>query len=113
MREAPSRVLMEALWDSGAKVQAFDPEAMEETSRIYGDRDDLKLCSTKETAFKNADTLAICTEWKYFRAPDFEEVKSNLNSPVIFDGRNMFEPDVVKSYGLEYFSIGRSQAFTD
>lgn len=107
MREAPSRVLMEALWDTGAKVQAFDPEAMEETSRIYGNRPDLMLCEKKEAALENADALAICTEWKYFRAPDFEEIKAQLNQSVIFDGRNMFEPEIVSSYGLEYVSIGR------
>ena len=108
IREAPSRVLMEALWNAGAKVQAFDPEAAEETQRIYGERDDLTLCKTKESALETADVLAICIEWKYFRAPDFDEVKSKLANPVIFDGRNMYEPEIVKGYGSAYFAIGRS-----
>lgn len=92
MREAPSRVLMEALWQAGAKVQTFDPEAMEETQRIYGNRDDLTLCGTKEAALRGADALVIVTEWQSFRAPDFELIKQQLTLPVIFDGRNMFDP---------------------
>src|SRR5690606_14010569 len=96
MREAPSRVLIEALWAAGAKVQAFDPEAMNETQRIYGNRDDLALCGTKEAALKNADALIIVTEWQAFRAPDFDFIKSELKAPVIFDGRNMFEPQRMK-----------------
>lgn len=108
MREAPSRVLMEQLWNAGAKVQAFDPEAMEETKRIYGEREDLTLCETKQVTLDSADALAICTEWKYFRAPDFDEIKSALTNPVIFDGRNMYEPEIIKNYGLDYFAIGRS-----
>ncbi len=107
MREAPSRVLMEALWAVGAKVQAFDPEAMEETQRIYGNRSDLALMGTKEAAMSGADALVICTEWKNFRALDFESVKSQLNEAVIFDGRNMFEPAAMANKGIKYFSIGR------
>ena len=72
MREAASRVLMEALWAAGARVQAFDPEAMEEAQRIYGDRPDLTLCGTKEAALRDADALVVMTEWQAFRAPDFE-----------------------------------------
>jgi UDPglucose 6-dehydrogenase len=107
MREAPSRVLMESLWSQGAKVKAYDPEAMEECSRIYGDRDDLDLVSNKDAAIEGADALVICTEWKNFRAMDYEAVKAKLATPVIFDGRNLYEPSIVRSYGLEYFSIGR------
>jgi len=107
MREAPSRVLLEALWQAGAKVQAFDPEAMEETQRIYGNRADLSLMGTKEAALANADALVICTEWKNFRAPDFELIKSQLSAAVLFDGRNMFEPKLLEEKGIEYFSIGR------
>ncbi|SEG45384.1 UDP-glucose dehydrogenase family protein [Billgrantia desiderata] len=107
MREAPSRVLMEALWQAGAKVQAYDPEAMEETQRIYGNRDDLTLCGTKETALRGADALAIVTEWQSFRAPDFELIKQQLTEPLIFDGRNMFEPRRMAIKGFRYFSIGR------
>lgn len=108
MREAPSRVLMEALWKAGAKVQAFDPEAMEETQRIYGNRDDLTLCGTKEAALKGADALVIVTEWQAFRAPDFDLIKQMLTAPVIFDGRNMYEPKRVVRRGFTYYSVGRS-----
>ncbi len=107
MREASSRVLMEALWEAGAKVQAFDPEAMEETQRIYGSRDDLALMGTKEAALKDADMLVICTEWQNFRAPDFDEIKAELKNPVIFDGRNLFEPARMEARGFDYYAIGR------
>ncbi|MFO6423118.1 UDP-glucose dehydrogenase family protein [Motilimonas sp. KMU-193] len=107
MRDAPSRVLMEALWVAGAKVQAYDPEAMEETQRIYGNRADLALMGTKESALKGADALVICTEWQNFRAPDFELIKNELNEAVIFDGRNLFEPSRMKQKGFVYWSIGR------
>ena len=107
MREAPSRVLMEALWQAGAKVQAYDPEAMEETQRIYGNRDDLSLCGTKEAALKGADALIIVTEWKSFRAPDFELIKQQLMQPVIFDGRNLYETVRMVKKGFRYYSVGR------
>lgn len=108
MREAPARVLMEALWAAGAKVQAYDPEAMNETQRIYGTRDDLLLCGTKESALKNADALLIVTEWQAFRAPDFDQIKDLLRTPVIFDGRNLFEPKRVSKRGFTYYSVGRT-----
>jgi len=107
MREASSRVLMENLWLAGATVKAYDPEAMEETQRIYGNRADLVLCGTKEAAINNADALIICTEWKNFRAPDFSAIKEQINDPVIFDGRNLFEPATVQRNGLAYYAIGR------
>lgn len=107
MREASSRVLMESLWDAGASVQAYDPEAMEETQRIYGTRPELKLMGTKEAALEGADVLVICTEWQAFRAPDFELIKQKLSHPIIFDGRNLFEPELMKEYGLHYYAIGR------
>jgi UDPglucose 6-dehydrogenase len=107
MREAPSRVLMEALWRAGARVQAYDPEAMEETQRIYGDRDDLRLCGTKEACLKGADALMIVTEWQAFKAPDFNAIKQQLKQPLIFDGRNLFDPGSVLRKGIEYISIGR------
>ncbi|MDT0582699.1 UDP-glucose dehydrogenase family protein [Brumicola blandensis] len=108
MREASSRVLMEKLWEQGAKVQAFDPEAMEETQRIYGNRSDLSLMGTKEATLNNADCLVICTEWQAFRAPDFELIKSSIKDPVVFDGRNLFEPSLMSEYGLHYYAIGRA-----
>lgn len=110
MREAPARVVIEALWALGAKVQAFDPEAMEETQRIYGQRDDLTLCGTKEAALQNADALIICTEWKNFRAPDFAALRATLKHPVIFDGRNLYDPEVVKRHDMVYYAIGRGDS---
>jgi len=98
---------MEALWSVGAKVQAYDPEAMEETQRIYGSRDGLALMGTKEAALKGADALVICTEWQSFRAPDFDLIKTELKDSVIFDGRNMYEPERMIEKGIGYYSIGR------
>ena len=110
MREAPSRVLMEALWAAGARVQAFDPVAMEEAQHIYGMRTDMALAGTKEAALDNADALIICTEWKTFRAPDFELLKSRLKAPVIFDGRNLYDPERMEEYGFEYYGVGRGKS---
>ena len=107
MREASSRVLMEKLWEQGAIVQAYDPEAMEETQRIYGSRSDLKLMGTKEGTLSGASCLVICTEWQAFRAPDFEMIKTQLADDVIFDGRNLFDPSLISEYGLHYYAIGR------
>ena len=107
MREASSRVLMEELWQAGAKVQAYDPEAMEETQRSYGLRDDLLLLGTKDAALNNADALIICTEWQNFRAPDFDLLKDKLCHPVIFDGRNLYEPERMQKRGFTYYAIGR------
>lgn len=107
MREAPSRNLMESLWNSQALIQAYDPEAMEETQRIYGERNDLTLMGTKESCLKNADFLVICTEWKQFRSPDFNSIKSLLSEPIIFDGRNLFDPILLKEKDITYYAIGR------
>ena len=107
MRAAPSRVLMESLWRAGARVQAYDPEAMEEAQRLYGNRDDLTLCGTKETAVRGADALVIVTEWQAFKAPDFDFIKQQLRQPVIFDGRNLFEARRMARKGIVYCSIGR------
>jgi UDPglucose 6-dehydrogenase len=107
MREASSRVLMEALWERGAQVRAYDPEAMDETQRIYGHRSDLKLMGTKEAALQDADALVICTEWQSFRAPDFDAIKKSLKQPVIFDGRNLYDPERLSKRGFVYYAIGR------
>ena len=107
MREAPSRILMEALWQAGAKVQAYDPAAMEEVQHIYGARADLMLCGTKEAALSGADALAIMTEWRQFKAPDFDAIQKALKTPVIFDGRNLYEPARMRARGFTYFGIGR------
>ena len=110
MREASSRELMEALWAEGATVQAFDPEAMEETQRIYGDRDDLSLVGTKEACLKGADVLVVCTEWKTFQNPDFVKLASVLSDKAIFDGRNMYSPEEVENAGIAYYGIGRGRS---
>jgi UDPglucose 6-dehydrogenase len=107
MREAASRVLMESLWAAGAKVRAYDPVAMPECLRIYGDRADLGLCKTSHDALKGADALAIVTEWREFRSPDFEHIKGALNTPVIFDGRNIYDPEQMAQAGFSYYAIGR------
>jgi UDPglucose 6-dehydrogenase len=107
MREAPSRELIEALWGAGARVQAYDPVAMDEAARLYGTRDDLLLASDAETALEGADVLAIVTEWQEFRSPDFDTIRDALASKAIFDGRNIYDPAMVRSFGLRYFGIGR------
>ncbi|CAN1538976.1 Ugd Predicted UDP-glucose 6-dehydrogenase [Burkholderiaceae bacterium] len=107
MREAPSRVLMEALWAEGAKVQAYDPAAMEEAQHLYGNKAVLLLAGTKEAALNNADVLVIMTEWRQFKAPNLDVIKQALKSPAIFDGRNLFEPARMKERGIDYFGIGR------
>lgn len=112
IREASSRVLMEALWKTGAKVQAYDPEAMNATKRIYGHRKDLCLMNTKEAALYGADALIICTEWQNFRTPDFDVIKAALKQPVIFDGRNLYDPECLANHGFIYYSIGRSASLS-
>ncbi|HKK13059.1 MAG TPA: UDP-glucose/GDP-mannose dehydrogenase family protein [Gammaproteobacteria bacterium] len=107
MREASSRVLMEALWEAGAAVRAHDPVAMEEAARLYGQRADLVLCETPEATLDGADALVVMTEWPLFRSPDFERVRNALSHPVIFDGRNLYDPDQIAALGFTYHSIGR------
>ena len=107
MREAPSRVLMEALWAAGASVQAYDPAAMPEARRLYGDRSDLRFCERPAQALQGADALVIVTEWSVFRSPDFEVIKAKLRNPVIFDGRNLYDPVALQEMGFAYYPIGR------
>ncbi|NEX22099.1 UDP-glucose/GDP-mannose dehydrogenase family protein [Thiorhodococcus mannitoliphagus] len=113
MREASSRVLMESLWDAGASVRAFDPVAMEETRRIYGERPDLVLTTDAMSAVEGADGLIIVTEWSEFRSPSFEAIKKALSSPVIFDGRNIVDGTLARAAGLSYLSIGRAPLTPD
>jgi len=108
MREATSRVVMEGLWERGATVSAYDPVAMDEAKRIYGQHDDFRLAEDPKDALKNADALIIVTEWKVFKSPDFNFIKASLKNPVIFDGRNLFEPTDMKQMGIEYYGIGRT-----
>jgi UDPglucose 6-dehydrogenase len=110
MREASSRVLLEALWKAGARVQAYDPEAMEEAQRLYGTRDDFTLMGTKEAALHGADALVIVTEWKSFRVPDFQQLHQELKDRVVFDGRNLYDPVRMEKVGLAYYGIGRGRS---
>jgi UDPglucose 6-dehydrogenase len=109
MREAPSRALMEELWKHGATVQAYDPVAMTEARRTFGDRKDLTLAKNAEAALAGADALAIVTEWQEFRSPDFEGIKSRLKTPVIFDGRNLYDPSYLTRLGITYYGVGRGK----
>ncbi|MGQ7287687.1 UDP-glucose dehydrogenase family protein [Vreelandella venusta] len=108
MREAPSRVLMEALWEAGAQVRAFDPKAMEEAARIYGSREDLTLCKRMEDTVIDADALVICTEWQQFRAVDLTWLANQLKGGVVIDGRNLYSPKEAKAVNLRYISVGRA-----
>jgi UDPglucose 6-dehydrogenase len=110
MREAPSRSLMEALWAAGARVRAFDPQAMAETRRAYGERADLQLCDSANEALVGSDALIVVTEWQEFRSPDLAAIKSALVAPVIFDGRNIYDPKVLSREGFTHYAIGRGQA---
>jgi UDPglucose 6-dehydrogenase len=108
MREAPSRVILEALINAGACVRAFDPEAMNEAKRIYGDKPGLTLVETAEEALQGANALIVVTEWKNFWSPDFDLIKNTLKDAVIFDGRNLYRPELLKKQGIVYYGIGRS-----
>jgi UDPglucose 6-dehydrogenase len=110
MREAPSRTLMEALWQAGAKVKAYDPVAMIEAARIYGQQQGLELTAAPEEALSQADALAIMTEWSIFSSPDFAMMKQRLRKPAVFDGRNLYDPKHMVSLGFDYFAIGRGNS---
>jgi len=110
MRAASSRRLLEQLWEAGAKVRAYDPEASHEAARIFGERDDLVLCDSAASALQGADALAVVTEWKQFRSPDFVRLKSALGDAVVFDGRNLYEPRDVEAAGIAYYGIGRGRS---
>ncbi len=110
MREASSRVLMESLWEAGAKVQAYDPVAMDECKRIYGENEKLILCDDKEKTLKNANALALVTEWNEFKSPNFDVIKNSLTEATIFDGRNLYEPSLMQQLGFSYYAIGRGDA---
>ena len=110
MREASSRRLLQQLWDAGARVRAYDPEALDETRRIFGERDDLVLCGSAADALVGADALVVVTEWKQFRSPDFAMLKNAIGDAVVFDGRNLYEPGDVEAAGLAYYGIGRGRS---
>lgn len=107
MREAPSRTLIEDLFSAGATITAYDPGAMEEAKRIFGDEPRINYAASPLEAMDNADALIIVTEWKEFCSPDFNQVKNALNNPVIFDGRNLYEPNYIRNIGFTYYAIGR------
>ncbi|WP_342594329.1 UDP-glucose/GDP-mannose dehydrogenase family protein [Salinicola lusitanus] len=109
MRDAPSRELMETLWAHGATVQAYDPEAMKECRRLYGERDDLVLVADRVQAVKRADALVICTEWKEFRTLDGDWIRGQLAQPVVIDGRNLFDPETMSAAGIDYYAVGRGK----
>ena len=110
MREASSRRLLQQLWNAGAKVRAYDPEAHHEAQRIFGQRDDLVLCDDAWQALEGADALVVVTEWKQFRSPDFARLQAALADKVVFDGRNLYDPTEIESYGLAYYGIGRGRS---
>ena len=107
MREAPSRVVMEDLWAKGAHVAAYDPVAMDEALRIYGERDDLSFGDNPYAVLDGADALVVVTEWRVFRSPSLSEMIGRMKRRVIFDGRNMFDPQSLRTAGFTYFGIGR------
>jgi UDPglucose 6-dehydrogenase len=113
IRDAPSRVLIEGLWQDGASVSAYDPEAMDAIQQAYGERSDLTLCQRPEDALENADALIVVTEWMTFRSPNFELIKQKLTTPVIFDGRNLYDPEYLASLGFDYYAIGRGKQTTE
>jgi UDPglucose 6-dehydrogenase len=108
MREAPSLVVIEELIAAGARVQVHDPEALENARRIFGDR--VSYHSNNYEALKQADALIILTEWNQFRHPNFQRIKLELKQPVIFDGRNLYEPTLMKALEFKYYSVGRRPA---
>jgi UDPglucose 6-dehydrogenase len=110
MREASSRVLLESLWKVGVMVRVYDPQAMEETKRIYGKRKDLIFCRDMYDALKGSDALVIVTEWEVFRSPDFDTMTKLLSEKVIFDGRNLYDPQDMKDIGYIYYGIGRGES---
>src|SRR4249919_1021533 len=110
MREASSRTLLARLWEAGARVRAYDPEASHEAERIFGKRDDLVLCESARDAIDGADVLAVVTEWKQFRSPDFGRLRASLADKAIFDGRNLYHPHEVEQAGLAYYGIGRGRS---
>lgn len=110
MREAPSRTLMEALWSAGARVRAYDPEAEAMCRSLYGERPDLELVGDRSAALDGADALVVCTEWKEFRVLDPEEIRNRLTTPVLVDGRNLYDPARLKAAGILYFGVGRGES---
>jgi UDPglucose 6-dehydrogenase len=112
MRDAPSLMTLHALWAKGAKVQVFDPQAMKEAQRIFGERDDLVYGNCPEEILEGAAGLIVLTEWRIFKSPDFVKIKRQLKEPVIFDGRNIYDPLLLAKMGITYYGIGRGESVT-
>ena len=110
MREASSRRLLAQLWEAGARVRAYDPEATHEARRIFGERSDLVFCESAFDALEGADALVVVTEWKQFRSPDFARIRQALGDAVVFDGRNLYDPGEIEAAGLAYYGIGRGRS---
>jgi UDPglucose 6-dehydrogenase len=110
MHEALSLILMEALWESGARVRAHEPKAMAETRRVYGERPDLELVDDLYEALDGTDALVVITEWKAFWSPDFDRIRAKFKQPVIFDGRNVYDPGDLAGLGFTHEGIGRRSA---
>ncbi|MBN6110479.1 UDPglucose 6-dehydrogenase [Xanthomonas sp. JAI131] len=113
MRAASSRRLLAQLWEAGATVRAYDPEATEEAKRIFGERGDLSFCEDAFAALEGADALVVVTEWKQFRSPDFTRMKELLGDAVVFDGRNLYDPQEIETFGLAYYGIGRGRSISE
>ena len=107
MREAPSRRVIEELLKEGARVRVYDPVAMDEARRIYGECDEIIFASSPEDAVSGSNALVVLTEWLVFRSPDFDMIKKELSHPVVFDGRNIYSPEFMENSGFIYYSIGR------
>jgi UDPglucose 6-dehydrogenase len=107
MREAPSRVIIHGLLARGASVRAYDPVAMDQAKRVLGPENGLSYSASPVEALDGADALIIATEWKEFRSPDFNAIKSRLRNPVIIDGRNLYKPETMRRMDIEYLSVGR------
>ncbi|MBS0194392.1 MAG: UDP-glucose/GDP-mannose dehydrogenase family protein [Proteobacteria bacterium] len=110
MRQASSCTLLDLLWKAGASVRAYDPEAMDEARRVFGERDDLVLCPSAEDALNGADALIVVTEWKAFWNPRLPDLAARLRAKVVFDGRNIYDPSEVEAAGLAYYGIGRGRS---
>ena len=110
MREAPSRTLIDLLIEAGAKVRAYDPEARSEARRVYADEAALTICDDRNETLRNADGLLVVTEWNEFRSPDFQHIREVLNTPVIFDGRNLYDPETLVQLGFTHYAIGRGSS---
>jgi UDPglucose 6-dehydrogenase len=107
MRDAPSRVIVAELARRGARIQGYDPVAMPEAQRVLQGVPGLSLVDSQQAALEGADALVVVTEWKEFRNPDFEGIKAALKQPLIFDGRNLYEPELMQTLGIDYHGVGR------